>query len=216
MLSATQPRRRELLTPGVVRHLPRCRLFPLIAPAARFGRGPRFDRFDTKPIRFVRSVPARVADRPARLAAPAHMRGAVLIRFRVVVASRVGRYRAAARRIALVAFGPGRRGSRASNSGSVLAGPGSSRCRRRLRAGPSWGGVRARVSVPRALVPRPASCSGLVRRSVPRPGGSSRRRTAEPAESRPADVRPWRRRDSDSSTDSYQHCASDAPSRHSG
>ena len=40
MLLVTLPRRCELLTPGVVRHLPRCRLFPLIASAARLGRGP--------------------------------------------------------------------------------------------------------------------------------------------------------------------------------
>ena len=39
-LSAPLPRRWKLQTPGVVRHLPRCRLFPPFAPAARLGRGP--------------------------------------------------------------------------------------------------------------------------------------------------------------------------------
>ena len=126
MLSVPLPRRWALQTPGAVRHLPRCRLFPLIAPAAA-GPGPRFDRFAAVPIRFVRSAPARLAGRPGRLVTAAHVCNAASAPYRVVDACRVGRYSAATRRIPFVVFGPSRRGSRAS-----------ARRSRRVRSGPSW------------------------------------------------------------------------------
>ena len=59
---------RGLHLTDVIRDLPRCRLFPLFAPA-----GPRFDCFETVPVRFVRSPPARPAGRPARLVTAAHV-----------------------------------------------------------------------------------------------------------------------------------------------
>ena len=214
MLSATQPRRRELLTPGVVRHLPRCRLFPLIAPAARFGRGPGFDRFDTKPIRFV--APARVADRPARLAAPAHMRGAVPD----PIPSRRRKPRWPIPR-----SGPSHRARRIRPGPSWLPGLQLRECAGRARfvavPPPVAGrtvlgrGARARFSTPRVSTPPrlllrvSTPVSTPPRRLVP----PSNRRACRAAARRCASAAAPRL---GSSNDCYQHRASDAPPHDSG
>ena len=113
------------------------------------------------------------------------------------------------RRDVAVASDPGHRGSWPPIRRGRRPGPGSSRSRRRsrARAGQSWGVGCARALVPRVSVPRPTTCSGLARQSVPRAGGSSRRRPSEPAKPRPAFMHPLRRRDSDSIPTSRVRCA---------
>ena len=203
MASATLPCLGELQAPAVIRHLPRCRLFPLTAPTSRLSRPtsiPTTRCFATETRRFVRSPPARVAASP--FLAPSRPYAYVTprpYRARVVVASRVPRCRAAPSRIAFGGRGPSRRVPRASESARAPARPESSCARRRSRAGPQcdWararvsvpprqypGWVRARVSVPPASVPGSATCSCSARQSVPHRGDPARRRRSAPA--RPA------------------------------
>ena len=118
-LSAPLPRRWKLQTPDVVRHLPRCRLFPPFAPAARLGRGP--------PVRSLRNRadsfrPLRVGTGPARGPSGSSRYGRTPVLSRVRPESESSMRAALAdttRRIAFVVFGPGRRGSRASISRAV-------------------------------------------------------------------------------------------------
>ena len=163
-------------------------------PRPGSAAGPRFVPSAIVPNRFVRSVsaPARLAGRLARLVTAAHLcypASAPNPCNRCVPRWPIPR-RDPSRRVRRVRPGPPwppglNRSSGvthpsrpiravaapASDARARRPGPGSSCSLRRPRAGPSWGVVCARALVPRASVPRPATCSGLVRQSVPRAGG---------------------------------------------
>ena len=165
-------------------------------PRPGSAAGPRFVPSAIVPIRFVRSVsaPARLAGRPARLVTAAHLcypASAPNPCNRCVPRWPIPR-RDLSRRVRRVRPGPPwppglnrssgvthpsrpiravRVAAPASDARARRPGPGSSCSLRRPLAGPSWGVVCARALVPRASVPRPATCSGLVRQSVPRAGG---------------------------------------------
>jgi hypothetical protein len=162
---------------------------PVAAANECVQRLSRFRTSDTWRLARCRTARRRVVFVAIGPRRPSSWAPAGRLRLRVADTCSLGRCRTTTRRVAIVAFGSRRPGSWASISRAA-------RCLRRARPGPSWlracgsagasararvagfpppaaalavvGEVCARILVPRASVPRPATCTWLAHWSVPR------------------------------------------------